>query len=162
MVSFQYLKVLLLCHLIWCPVVNLMPSAITRIVPFDDFRKGQKLTTEPLKVFKKISTTSCLQFCSKTSQCLSVSICFGGVCQINSGDAFSIGVSLIPSDSCDYVGMKRNEAPRCREERKERNIRDDSEPNKCEINEKRVDSVCGEWSDLIINRDIHDKIPLEK
>ena len=46
--------------------------------------------------------------------------------------------------------MKRETYPECKENGSEKDITDDSNPRNCNINLKRVDSVCSDWTEVSV------------
>ena len=125
-----------------------------RSMVFEDIRVGRRLVNNILETEKTSSKTVCAKMCGKELECLSFNFCGWSTCELNSKDIFSNGKeggsAVLQKDShCIYMGMQAEEVPTCEQGSVERDIQDDSSPNKCEINGKRTDAVWGEWE--IIN-----------
>ena len=91
----------------------------------------------------KVTTRNQCSFrCTKTAQCRSFNLCHFGInflCELNRNE-INMAWSIIEShEKCQYVGMKRDSIPRCKEGSIEINITDDQNSQNCSINLKRID-----------------------
>ena len=134
-------RVLLLSFAIISVITIHRPSA-KRALVFEDFRSRAKLTSSHLYTYRDTSKTTCLQICVKTRECLSVNACDYQICELNSGDVFSINSVLQTDQDGEYFGMLKNDTAKCSHKGQSTDIRDDSVLNFCQIDGKRID---GEW-----------------
>ena len=119
-----------------------------REMNFEDYRKGFPSSGTPLVLFRDASRTFCAGACMLYLECRSYIYCQPMVCLLYTEDAFS-NIALQVDGSCDYMGMKKDVMPKCKEGLYGRNIQEDGFPNFCKINGKRVDGEWGLWNDVI-------------
>ena len=95
-------------------------------------------------------------------RCKSYNHCGRNLCQLNSVGLIELrqidfgdieNENIAQDESCVYIGLKRSSVPECREGLNKRSIQNDSEPNYCGINLKRVDGLFTkrEFYDISIN-----------
>ena len=114
-----------------------------RFVPFEDIMPQAYLSQDsPIQRRQADSRKQCANFCYSNSDCRSFNFCGNRICQLNREDIHVNNTNLAFSESCVYVGMKRNDQPFCSEKGNLKSIRDDITPGDCEINKKRVDAEC--------------------
>ena len=120
-----------------------------RVVAFSDITNQFKLRLPSGYVISELPIKrqlDCAMKCLKTPECKSYSFCHR-FCSLN-----SIGFSELQqkkphivarssNEICDLFSMERNFIPQCQEFGSVRSIRDDSDPNYCAINKKRVDGA---------------------
>ena len=115
---------------------------VDRAIEFEDFRIHAKLEGYLLKKTVQLSKVRCAVSCLQTPACMSFNFYTNKMCELNSGDIFSLGSKLVPDKNSVYHGMKRIAYPKCLEKGHPKTIRDDSPPNLCGINLKRQDEYC--------------------
>ena len=120
-----------------------------RAITFNHFSSQFKILPESGYNIEKLATQNrreCAIKCLKNSQCKSYSYCRTH-CYLNSIGLFELQRNeqhkwFTSSDkNCDLFSMERNFIPQCQEFGLVRSIRDDSDPNNCVINKKRVDGA---------------------
>ena len=125
-----------------------------RVILFEDSWPGKRVQKGGnVRVIRRILTwTECAANCNREPKCRSFSICNKLACELNSEDRFSTeqAEEILTDDvNCIYFGMQKTETPICIENGSPKDIRLDSTPGKCAINEKRVDVEWGQWSSQI-------------
>ena len=140
-----------LYHLTIVIVESLAYPLAHRAILFDDAREGFFLrdSSNNSQIHSKMTKSACAVLCAQTPECLSFNFCGFIHCQLNSVDAFSYRLEFETRKNCVYVGMKANFAPICKERETLRSVKDDSPPNRCETNQKRIDAKWTEWQDVI-------------
>ena len=147
--SLKLLWINFVCHKrhyysIYC----LLFAFLQRVHVFNDQRKSAKLEkVTPLMSFQIEPNREyqCTMQCAAHPQCISINICEGSLCFLNSGDVFTEGTELSADTNCVYIGMKRDEIPAC-EERSEVKMISDESATVCGVAEKRTDAQWAEWS----------------
>ena len=122
---------------------------VQRGILFEDVRSGLKIVEPPIKIFRRKGRILCAKLCIRHPECLSFNHCHSDICLLYSLDAFSVNLSLEKNSQCDYVGLNENHFPHCLVGINQRDIKDDSLPNECKINQKRVDAEWTMWSQNI-------------
>ena len=99
--------------------------------------------------------------CSRIPKCRSFNFCARQVCVLNFDDVFSIRDPLghLERDaSCVYVGMLRNEAPKCRAQNSVLGSLSTGCLQECRIDEKPVDELWSPWKiNMIADNSTHYK-----
>ncbi|XP_075241591.1 uncharacterized protein LOC142336567 [Convolutriloba macropyga] len=116
-------------------------------MPLDDYLPNHRLSK-----FTISSTILNLRFCSlkclQNYNCRSFNFCpFNHICELNSfdrHDPLSTGYLKFFKE-CVYIGMRKATEPICYEHGNRRAVSDDSIPNFCRINGKRLDGIWGPW-----------------
>ena len=124
-------------------------QVVQRGILFEDLRRGIKIVEPPMKTFRHEGQTLCAKLCIKHPKCLAINYCHPDNCLLFAQDAFSSNISFEKNSQCDYVGLKESHFPECKVGSVERDIKDDSLPNECKINQKRVDAEWSMWSQNI-------------
>ena len=140
-----------------CPQIVKLEQAVDtsaeRLSDFDDSRNQTRLVGSQVLIhsIRLPSRALCAGACSKNPSCLSINFCNRETCDLNREDIYSTmeGATLLKKTlDCKYLGMRQNTKPFCMEMGSEKDIRDDLNPGKCKINNKRVDREWGEWEEI--------------
>ena len=122
---------------------------VDRTILFDDFRSHAKLQGYLLKKTVVLTEIRCAVSCLQTPACMSFNFYTNKLCEMNSGDVFSLGSELVPDKNSVYHGVKQTAFPKCLEKGHPISIQDDSSPNLCRINLKRQDEYCDDNAEYI-------------
>ena len=137
---------------------NVQKFSIIRSNIFEDHRPRIALVDFEAQKVTKTSLSECGHLCTVKSNCLSFNYCSSRTCVLNNQDAFSSSTAIFePNNVCSYFGMKRNQLPSCSVGGVERNITDDSFPDSCGINLKRVDSFLAPPGEVIQVSNVSDE-----
>ena len=116
---------------------------IVRSIDFEDLHHGKLLTKSVLATFWGMrSVTSCALACAVNPKCRSFNFCESLKCELNREDLFSGDFmdNWVDDRNCLYGGMLQESIPECYDGEDFKDIRDDLDPGKCEINQKRIDA----------------------
>ena len=119
---------------------------VHRSVTFEDFRPKEKLIGCKLRTISDIPIRKCGAVCLQTPACFSFNYLKPRHCELNSGDVFTEGSTTVDDPLSVYLGMRKHQFPKCFERGSPRNIQNDTLPNFCQINQKRVDARWGTWT----------------
>ena len=124
--------------------VNGNPS-VDRSVVFDDFRPKSKFMGHKIKTLPFISKRKCAYICLQNPICTSFNYFIYRRCDLFSDDQFTHERQMVYDRFSNYHGMRNDTFPVCSEKGYPRNIQNDSDPNLCQINRKRMDTSWGPW-----------------
>ena len=136
-------------HKIWCAFFVCLSVTVEgsrlldRSVSFEDFREGKSLVGFVIRSIRDVSRRKCVALCLQTPTCLSLHFVKHRSYQLNSGDAFTYGSQFGNDPNSIYVGMKREEVPKCIERGKPVNVLN-AASSQCQINQKIQDAIPGE------------------
>ena len=119
---------------------------VHRSVTFEDFRPKEKLIGCKLRTISDIPIRKCGAVCLQTPTCLSFNYLKPRHCELNSGDVFTEGSTTVDDPLSVYLGMRKHQFPKCFEKGSPKDIQNDTLPNFCQINQKRVDATWGHWT----------------
>ena len=122
-----------------------IPPLADRFMAFEDLRFGEKLVGLTLSRKKTISRFKCAIFCAVTPKCKSFNFLETRTCELNSGDAFTLGAQVVQGSKSAYHGMKMNNFAKCFQNGEPVDIQIDPVPNVCRINQKRQDAEWSQW-----------------
>ena len=128
-----------------------------RSIEFNDVRPQLKLRTLDNSSNQSFAANqrsvtdrlTCSGICTNIPECRSyhyVHTNYAFVCEFFIQDAFSVNATLEPNEAYTYVGMKRETYPNCTENGLKKDITNDTNPHNCDINLKRIDTVCSDWN----------------
>ena len=116
---------------------NKASTLAQRTIVFEDSKVGVRLSGSSLENHWKISKTHCATLCNRHPNCFSFNFCDSDVCQLNFKDSFFGSVAWENDHNCVFTGMRYYNSPVCKEGDEIREINDDSNPNRCKINNKK-------------------------
>ena len=124
-------------------------SIARRSITFNDIIPKTKIKFESGYVINDLSTQNrfeCSIACLKKPECKSYTFCHT-FCYLNSigfpelQRIYLFHLYILSDENCDLFSMEKSFIPECEENGSTRSILNDSSPNYCEINKKRVDGL---------------------
>ena len=144
---------------------------MSRSLAFEDSNSGFKLSGPKISTHSAISRSSCAIRCQRTPSCKSYNFCYNNICELNSIGAHKISASaananiwLLRNYDCIYAGMTKQCLPKCEQFGTEISVTNDtSDPNICQINQKRADcQILEPWRQTLIDTEAEWKFYSER
>ena len=132
------------------PIRTIRSPHGVRNSPLEDYHGNHRLIVGLIESHKTwYLRTHCILLCIKKLECRSVNLCGVQMCELNFEDIFSTpkGANILEEEpTCDYIGMKKDHVPTCRENGKDIEMQEHIDSaGKCQIFGKGVNREWGKW-----------------